>query len=92
MLGLPAVPSLADIPAAQAVDMVDVFRREEEMPAVAEAAVQRGAKSFWQQLGLANAEADAHARAHGLATVMDKCIMVEHQRLFGDAAGAEEAR
>lgn len=92
VLGQRAVPTLADISAEQAVDMVNVFRREEDIPAIAAQAVECGAKSFWQQLGLANREADAAVRARGLDAVMDKCIMVEHQRLFGAAGQAGQER
>lgn len=65
-------PSLADIP--EPVDIVDVFRRAEETPAIAEQAVQIGAKALWLQLGISNDEAARIAKAGGLTVVMDKCI------------------
>lgn len=72
---------LEDIPFA--VDMVDVFRKPADVPPVAASAVAIGAKCLWQQLGVANAEADATARAAGLDSVMDRCVKIEHARLFG---------
>ncbi|MFN9745207.1 MAG: CoA-binding protein [Betaproteobacteria bacterium] len=72
---------LEDIPFA--VDMVDVFRKPADVPPVAASAVAIGAKCLWQQLGVANAEADALARAAGLDSVMDRCVKIEHARLFG---------
>jgi predicted CoA-binding protein len=65
------------------VDMVDVFRRPADLPPIATSAVAIGAKCLWQQLGVANAEADAIARAAGLDSVMDRCVKIEHARLFG---------
>jgi len=72
---------LEDIPFA--VDMVDVFRKPADVPPIAASAVAIGAKCLWQQLGVANAEADALARAAGLDSVMDRCVKIEHARLFG---------
>jgi uncharacterized protein len=79
ILGEPCYASLADIPFA--VDIVDVFRRTEEVLPVAEQAVQIGAKCLWQQIGVANVEADALARAAGLVSVMNLCLKIEHARL-----------
>ncbi|MBL8305487.1 MAG: CoA-binding protein [Rubrivivax sp.] len=72
---------LEDIPFA--VDMVDVFRKPADLPPIATSAVAIGAKCLWQQLGVMNAEADAIARAAGLDSVMDRCVKIEHARLFG---------
>ena len=72
---------LQDIPFA--VDMVDVFRKPADLPPIAASAVAIGAKCLWQQLGIANAEADTLARAAGLDSVMDRCVKIEHARLFG---------
>jgi predicted CoA-binding protein len=63
--------------------MVDVFRREADVPPIARSAVAIGAKCLWQQLGVKSAEADAIARAAGLDSVMDRCVKIEHARLFG---------
>ena len=81
ILGEKSYARLEDIPFA--VDLVDVFRKEADMPPIAASAVAIGAKAFWQQLGLANPEADAMARAGGLDTVVDRCVKIEHARLFG---------
>ena len=81
ILGEPCYASLTDIPFA--VDMVDVFRRTEDVLPIAEQAVQIGAKCLWQQIGVTNHEADALARASGLDSVMNLCIKIEHARLGG---------
>lgn len=81
ILGERCFASLDDIP--EPVDMVDVFRRAQDVPPVAEAAVRIGAKCLWQQLGVVNRDADALARAHGLDSVTDRCVKIEHARLFG---------
>lgn len=81
VLGERCYARLADIP--HPVDMVDVFRRAEEVLPVAQEAVAIGARCLWQQLGIANVEADRVARAAGLDAVMDRCIKIEHARLFG---------
>ena len=80
VLGEPCFARLEDIPFQ--VDMVDVFRKPAEVLPVAQSAVAIGAKCLWQQLGVANAEADALARAAGLDSVMDHCVKVEHARLL----------
>jgi predicted CoA-binding protein len=81
ILGEKSYARLEDIPFP--VDLVDVFRKEADMPAIARSAVAIGARCFWQQLGLKNLEADAIARAAGLDSVMDRCVKIEHARLFG---------
>jgi predicted CoA-binding protein len=81
VLGEKAYPSLRDIPFA--VDMVDVFRKTADVPPIAHDAIAIGAKCLWQQLGVLNHEADALARAAGLSSVMDRCVKIEHARLFG---------
>jgi predicted CoA-binding protein len=81
ILGEKSYARLEDIPFP--VDLVDVFRKEADMPPIARSAVAIGAQVFWQQLGLHNLEADAIARAGGLETVMDRCVKIEHARLFG---------
>jgi predicted CoA-binding protein len=78
VLGERAYARLEDVP--EPVDIVDVFRRAEEVPAVAESAVGIGAKVLWMQLGIENAEAAEKARAAGLVVVEDSCLMVEHKR------------
>jgi hypothetical protein len=80
ILGERCYARLEDIP--EPVDMVDVFRRPEDVPPIAASAAAIGAKCLWQQLGVANQEADAVARASGLDSVMDRCVKVEHARLL----------
>ena len=65
------------------VDMVDVFRKPADVVPISRSAVAIGAKCLWQQLGVINLEADAIARAGGLDSVMDRCVKIEHARLFG---------
>jgi uncharacterized protein len=65
------------------VDMVDVFRREADLPPIARSAVAIGAKVLWQQLGVANLEAHDIAVRAGLHSVMNRCVKIEHARLFG---------
>ena len=72
---------LADIP--ESVDIVDCFRRAEEIPALAEQAVAIKAKVLWQQLGINNEEATRIAEDGGLDVVADRCMKIEYGRLFG---------
>jgi predicted CoA-binding protein len=65
------------------VDMVDVFRKPADVLPIAREAIAIGARCLWQQLGVENLEADALARAAGLDSVMDRCVKIEHGRLFG---------
>ncbi|NRF68526.1 CoA-binding protein [Aquincola sp. S2] len=65
------------------VDIVDVFRRTAEVGAIADSAIAIGAKCLWQQIGVINHDAAAKARAAGLTTVMNRCVKIEHARLFG---------
>jgi hypothetical protein len=81
VLGEKAYARLEDVP--EPVDIVEVFRRAEEVPAVAESAVGIGAKVLWMQLGIENAVAAERAVAAGLAVVEDSCLMVEHKRRRG---------
>ena len=81
ILGETSYVRLEDIPFP--VDMVGVVRREADVPPIERSAVDIGAKCLWQQLGVKSAEADAIARAAGLESVMDRCVKIEHARLFG---------
>jgi predicted CoA-binding protein len=81
VLGEPCFARLEDIPFS--IDMVDVFRRAADVPPIAASAVAIGARCLWQQLGVANLQADAIAREAGLDSVMDRCVKIEHARLFG---------
>ena len=78
VLGEKAYARLEDVP--EPVDIVDVFRRAEEVPAVAGSAIKIKAKVLWMQLGIENGEAAERARAAGLVVVEDSCLMVEHKR------------
>ena len=79
ILGEKSYPSLADVPVP--IDIVDVFRRAEDTPGIADEAVKVGAKALWLQTGIANDEAAARAEAGGLAVVMDACIGATHSLL-----------
>lgn len=81
ILGQKCYARLEDIP--EKVDIVDVFRKSADVPPIAESAIRIGARVLWQQLGVRNEEADARARAAGLDSVMDRCVKIEHGRLFG---------
>ena len=81
ILGQKCYRSLRDIP--EAVDIVDVFRKTQDVPPIAEDAISIGAKVLWQQLGVKNEAAAAKARAAGLDAVLDRCVKIEHGRLFG---------
>ena len=81
ILGEPCFARLEDIPFA--VDMVDVFRKPADVLPIAHSAVAIGARCLWQQLGVMNEEAAALARAAGLDSVMNRCVKIEHARLFG---------
>lgn len=81
ILGQRAYASLRDI--GQKVDMVDVFRKTEDVGPIAEDAIAIGAKALWQQIGVKNMEAAAKAEAAGMDAVMDRCVKIEHARLFG---------
>jgi predicted CoA-binding protein len=81
VLGERCYPSLSDIP--EPIDLVDVFRRTEDVLPIAREAIERGARVLWQQIGVCNLEADRVARAAGLDSVMDRCVKIEHARIFG---------
>jgi predicted CoA-binding protein len=81
VLGQKCYASLRDIPSK--VGIVDCFRKTGEIMPIAEDAIAIGAKVLWQQLGVRNEEAARKARGAGLDTVMDRCVKIEHARLFG---------
>jgi predicted CoA-binding protein len=79
VLGKPCYPSLKDIPVA--IDMVDIFRKVSDIPAVVDEAIEIGAESIWIQLGLVDNASAARAVDAGLDVVMDLCIKVEYDNL-----------
>jgi predicted CoA-binding protein len=86
ILGETVVASLADLP--EPPDMVQVFRRAEEVSQVVDEAIAAGAKVVWLQLGIRNDAAVAKARAAGLQAVQDRCPKIEYGRLFGEIGWA----
>jgi len=83
ILGEICYPDLASI--HESVDVVEVFRRSEEVPLIVEAAIRIGAKVVWMQEGIINEEAASRAREAGLTVVMDKCMRKEHLKLKNQA-------
>ncbi len=81
ILGERCYPSLPEIP--EAVDIVQVFRKPEDVPPIVEQAIKIGAKVVWMQLGVINWEAAKIAEDAGVEVVMDRCMKIEHARLFG---------
>jgi predicted CoA-binding protein len=81
ILGQKCYKSLRDIPGK--VDLVDVFRKSADVGPIADDAIAIGAQVLWQQLGVTNVEAARRAEAAGLEAVMDRCVKIEHARLFG---------
>jgi predicted CoA-binding protein len=80
VLGERSYPDLGSIPPDVAIDVVDIFRKPEFIPAIVDEAITRGANVVWMQLGLAHNAAAEKARAAGLVVVMDRCMKVEHTR------------
>lgn len=81
ILGQPVYKSLADLP--ETPDLVDVFRKDDDLPEVAQEAVDVGAKTLWLQLGSWNEDAAGIAEDGGLDVVMDRCVKIEHARFHG---------
>jgi hypothetical protein len=81
VLGVTCYPALTSIP--QKIDLVDVFRRSEEVPSIVEEAIGIGAKTVWMQLGVVNPEAAERAERAGLQVVMGRCIAIEYRHLIG---------
>ncbi len=79
--GLPARADLATIP--EKVDVVQVFRKSEDVPPIVEGAIQIGAKVIWMQEGIINEAAAQRAESAGLQVVMDRCMMKTHMKLLG---------
>lgn len=81
VLGEVCYPSIADIPIQ--IDIVDCFRKPDEIPALTEQAIAINASCLWLQLGIEHPESEQKARDAGLDVVSDRCVKIEHGRLFG---------
>jgi predicted CoA-binding protein len=82
ILGEKVYHSLQEIPPEVKIDIVDIFRKSEDVPPVVEEAIQRRARVVWMQEGVTHPEAAARAERAGLQVVMDRCIKKDHQRLL----------
>ena len=82
ILGQTCYPYLTSIPAEVKVDLVDIFRRAEDIPPVVERAIKIGAKTVWMQSGIVNEDAAGTAGEAGLAVVMDRCLKVDHEFFY----------
>jgi predicted CoA-binding protein len=82
VLGEKSYSRLEDVP--EQIDIVNVFRRAEDVPPVVQSAIRAGAKVVWMQLGIENEEAAEKARAAGLVAIEDACILVEHRKRGGE--------
>lgn len=80
VLGEKCYPDLDSVP--EPVDIVDIFRRSDYVPAIVDAAIRRGAKLVWMQESVVHEAAAQRAEAAGIAVVMDRCILKEHRRLI----------
>lgn len=83
VLGRKPYPSIADVP--EKIDVVDIFRRSEDVPAVVDDAIKKkdGIKVIWMQQGIYNEEAEKKAKENGIDVVYNRCMMAEHKRLLG---------
>ncbi len=81
ILGQKCYPTLEDVP--EKIDIVDLFQRSEMVPPLVDSAIAVGAKVLWMQLGIEHLEAARKAQQAGMDVIMNKCIKIEHARLFG---------
>ncbi len=79
ILGKKCYPDLESIP--EPIEIVDIFRRPEDLPPIVESAIKIGAKVIWMQQGIVNEDAAAIAKKAGLTVVMDRCLKVDHLNL-----------
>ena len=84
VLGRKAYPTIADI--QERIDIVDVFRKSEDVPAVVDDLLQKknGIKVLWMQIGIYNEDAERKAKENGIEVVYNRCMMEEHKRLFNE--------
>ncbi|KJS15859.1 MAG: CoA-binding protein [Peptococcaceae bacterium BRH_c4b] len=87
VLGERAYPDLASVP--EKIDIVNIFRKSEDVPAVVEDALPVNPRCIWMQLGIVNEGAAARATENGIAVIMDLCLMVEHKRILGASTCGE---
>ena len=85
ILGEPVYRCLTDIPASERVDVVDVFRRPDALPDLVPRVLAVGPRALWLQLGVTHAGAEQAAIEGGVDLVVDRCMLVEHQRLVGES-------
>ncbi len=85
ILGIKCYKNLLDL--NEPIDIVDVFRPSEDVPAVVEQAIKKKIKAIWLQEGIHNQGAEEEAKRHGLDVVWNRCMMKEHTRLFGSSPG-----
>jgi predicted CoA-binding protein len=89
ILGTRSYPDMSSVP--EPIEIVDIFRRSEEVMPIVDEAIKIGAKVVWMQEGVINEEAASMARDAGLLVVMDRCMFKEHQRLSKNLLGHEKA-
>ncbi len=82
LLGQPCYPDLRSVPGE--IDIVNIFRRSDQVPSIVASAVDRGVKVIWMQEGIVNLEAAVLAEKHGITVIMDRCIKVDHQNVFSE--------
>ena len=82
ILGEKVYHSVTEIPKEINVEVVDIFRKSEDVPPIVDEAIRRGAKAVWMQEGIIHKEVGEKAEKAGLKVVMDRCMKKEHQRLF----------
>jgi uncharacterized protein len=83
VLGRKSYPSVSEIPNELNIDIVDVFRRSEDVPHVVDDAIKKkGIKLIWMQLGISNEEAEKKAKENGIDVVYNRCMLEEYERLF----------
>ncbi len=79
ILGCTCYPDISSIP--EDIDIVNIFRKSEQVPPIVEEAVSKGCKTIWMQLGIISEEAAKLAQSAGITVIMDRCIKIEHQKI-----------